>query len=154
MFNEKDRLLIREIQGNIPLTGDPYGDIAKKVGCSKDEVLRRLESYFEKGIIKRIAAILNHRDSGYTENGMFTAVVPVDKIENAGKKLTSVPNVTHCYERKCYLEWPYNLYAMIHGKSKEEVESLVKDFVHEMDIKDYQILYSTKEFKKTSMKYF
>jgi DNA-binding Lrp family transcriptional regulator len=154
MFDEIDKLLIREIQGNIPLSLDPYGDIAKKIGCSREEVLKRLENYSRMNILKRIGAILNHRDSGFTENGMFTAVVPVELIKNAGRKLTSIPNVTHCYERKCYPEWPYNFYAMIHGKTKDEVETVVNNFVHEMDIKDYQILYSTEEFKKTSMKYF
>jgi DNA-binding Lrp family transcriptional regulator len=154
MFDKIDKLLIKEIQGDIPLTQDPYGDIAKRIGCSKDEILKRLENYSTRGIIKRIGAILNHRDSGYTENGMFTAVVPEEQIEIAGKKLTSLLNITHCYERKCYPEWPYNFYAMIHGKNKEEVEAIVNNFVNEMGIKDYQILYSIEEFKKTSMKYF
>ena len=154
MFDEIDKLLIREIQGDIPLKQDPYGEIAKKIGCSKNEVLRRLELYSTMGIMKRIGAILNHRNSGFTENGMFTAVIPSEKMESAGKKLTLLSNVSHCYERKCYPEWPYNLYAMIHGKNKEEVEDIVNNFVNEMDIKDYQILFSTKEFKKTSMKYY
>lgn len=154
MFDEIDKLLIKEIQGDIPLTLDPYAEIAKKIGCSKDEVLKRIEKYASIGILKRVAAVLNHRDSGYTENGMFTAVIPEDKITDAGKKMASIPNVTHCYERKCYPEWPYNFYSMIHGKNREEIDIIINEFVHEIGIKKYQILYSTEEFKKTSMKYF
>lgn len=68
--------------------------------------------------------------------------------------MASIPNVTHCYERKCYPEWPYNFYSMIHGKNREEIDIIINEFVHEIGIKKYQILYSTEEFKKTSMKYF
>ena len=154
MFDKTDELLIKELQGDIPLTLDPYGDIAKKIGCSKREVLKRSEILADNGIIKRIVAILYHRSSGYTENGMFAAVIPSKQMENASKKLTLVPNVSHCYERKCYPEWPYNFYAMIHGRTKEEVETVVTNFIQETGIKEYQVLYSIKEFKKTSMKYF
>ncbi len=154
MLDKFDELLIKELQGDIPLTMDPYGDIAKKIGCSKYEVLQRMENLVNNGIIKRVGVVLYHRNSGYTENGMFAAVVPLNQMNEAGEKLTAMPNVTHCYERKCYPDWPYNLYSMIHGRGKKEVEILVKNFVQEMDIKDYQILYSTVEFKKTSMKYF
>jgi DNA-binding Lrp family transcriptional regulator len=154
MFDEIDKLIIKEVQEDMPLTLDPYGDIAKKIGCSKTEVIKRLKKLNENGLMKRIVAILNHRDSGYPENGMLAAVVPKNVLMDAGQKLSVESNVTHCYERKSYDNWPYNLYAMIHGKTRSEVEDTVKKFVTETNIVDYQILYSTKEFKKSSLKYF
>lgn len=154
MLDKIDKSVIKELQNDIPLTIDPYGDIAKKIGCSKHELLQRMENLSDKGIIKRLGIILHHRNSGYTENGMLAAVVPAKEVEKASEMLISIPNVTHCYERKCYPDWPYNLYTMIHGKNKNEVERIVINFVHKMNIENYQILYSTKEFKKTSMNYF
>ena len=154
MFDEIDKLLIKEVQEDIPLTLDPYGDIAKKIGISRTEVIKRLKNYSKNGMLKYVGAILYHRNSGYPENGMFTAVVPEMLLKKAGENLSKEPNITHCYERQSYPNWPYNLYAMIHGKTRSEVEGVVENFVNTIDITDYQIFYSTKEFKKTSMKYF
>jgi DNA-binding Lrp family transcriptional regulator len=154
MFDEIDQKLIQAIQADIPLTLDPYGDIAKTIGCSKEEVLIRLHSYAENGILKRIGAILHHRDSGFPINGMFACVVPEGQMGEAGERLASLPQVSHCYERKTYPNWPYNLYGMIHGKTKSDVELVVKAFVQDMKIQKYEILYSTEELKKSSMKYF
>jgi siroheme decarboxylase len=154
MFDQLDKLLVKEIQDNIPLSLDPYGEIAEKIGCTRKEVLLRLQKLKEKGYIKRIVAILHHRDSGYSENGMFAAAVPSGQIEEAGRILSRSSRVTHCYERKKYQYWPYNLYAMIHGRNKVEVETVVDNFTRSMEIEDYQLLYSTHEFKKTSLKYF
>ena len=154
MFDKIDKSIIKAVQEDMPLTLDPYGDIAEEIGCSRTEVIKRLKKFNDNGIIKRVVAILNHRDSGYPENGMLAAVVPKETLIDAGQNLSLESNVTHCYERKSYDKWPYNLYAMIHGKTRIEVEDTVKKFVNETDIVDYQILYSTKEFKKSSLKYF
>ncbi len=154
MFDELDILIIKEVQENMPLTLDPYGDIAKTIGSTRTEVIKHLKKLNDNGFMKRIVAILNHRDSGYPENGMLAAVVPKDVLMDAGQNLSDEANVTHCYERKSYDNWPYNLYAMIHGKTRSEVENTVEKFITETNIDDYQILYSTKEFKKSSLKYF
>lgn len=153
-FDLIDKALIRKIQKDIPLTVDPYESIAKEIGCSKDEVLERLQKMSESGLLRRIGAILKHRDSGYPVNGMIVCQVPEEKIEEAAARLSSFPQVSHCYQRKAYPDWPYNLYAMTHGKLEEEVENVVESFILEMDIKVYDILYSTEELKKTSMVFF
>jgi len=153
-FDELDKVLICEIQGDIPISADPYGDIAQKIGYQKQDVLNRLKYYAEQGYVKRVSAVLHHRYSGFSVNGMFASKVDSEKVEVIGKKLAQLPQVTHCYERRTYNEWPYNLYAMIHGTTKIEVEQIVKNFSKEMGIKDYNILYSINEFKKSSMKFF
>ncbi len=153
-FDSIDIQLIREIQEDIPLTKDPYGDIAKKIGCPKQEVLDKLHRYQNEGRLKRISIILNHKDSGFEVNGMFVCVVPKEKVEEYGNKLAAISQVSHCYIRKSYPEWPYNLYGMIHGKEQKDVESIVKCFIEDTEICEYKVLYSLKELKKTSMKYF
>lgn len=154
MFDAVDQKLIREIQEDIPLTPDPYGAIAQKIGCSKEEVLRRLQSYAAAGILKRIGAILHHRELGFTVNGMFVCVVAPEQTEKVGAQLAALPQVSHCYERKTHPDWPYNLYAMCHGRTLAELEEVVAAFVREMEIREYEILYSTAELKKSSMKFF
>lgn len=154
MFDELDQKLIQILQADIPLTLDPYGDIARETGCSKAEVMKRLQKYFQSGILKRIGAILHHRGAGYPYNGMLACIIAEDKIEAVGRFLAAIPQVSHCYERKTDPEWPYNLYGMVHGHTQEEVEQVVSNFVREMRIQQYQILYSTEELKKASMKYF
>lgn len=154
MFDNNDKHLIQAIQQDIPLTLDPYGKLAEKIGCTKKEVLRRLQNLSDRGILKRIGAILRHRDSGYTVNGMLVCEVDKERIEWVGMKLSMLTNVSHCYERKGYTDWPYNLYAMVHAKTKSEMEQVVNSFTKEVGIKNYNILYSVKELKKSSMRYF
>jgi DNA-binding Lrp family transcriptional regulator len=154
MFDEIDQKLIQIIQTDIPLTLDPYGDIAREIGCSKTEVIQRLQSYSQSGRLKRISAVLHHRDAGYKYNGMLACIIPEDKIEAAGSALAAITQVSHCYERKTDSEWPYNLYGMVHGHTHEEVEQVVSNFVSKMQIQHYQILYSIEELKKASMIFF
>jgi len=154
MFDELDQKLIQIIQSDIPLTPDPYGDIAMEIGCSKTEVIKRLQSYSQSGILKRISAVLHHRDAGYQFNGMLVCIISEDKIENVGRTLAAIPQISHCYERKTDPQWPYNLYGMVHGHTQEEVEQVVSNFVRKMQIQQYLILFSTEELKKTSMKYY
>lgn len=152
-FDELDIALIHEMQGDIPISADPYGDIAQKIGYQKEVVLSRLKYYAQQGYIKRVSVILHHRYSGFSINGMLACRVESEKVEEVGKKLALVPQVTHCYERKVHRDWPYNLYAMIHGITKNEVEKIAKAFAEEVGIKDFKILYSIEEFKKSSMKF-
>jgi DNA-binding Lrp family transcriptional regulator len=153
-FDELDQRLIREVQADIPLTLDPYGEIAARLGCGRDEVLRRLRNYAEQGIMKRVGAILHHRDSGFAANAMLVCAVAEERIAEAGERLAGLPQVSHCYQRLTTPDWPYNLYGMIHGRTTDEVERLARQFVVAMGIAEYQILYSVRELKKTSLKFF
>ena len=152
-FSDVDRAIIKEIEADIPLNSDPYGTIARKAGCSREEVLARLLEMKRNARLRRIGAVLHHRESGYKANGMLVCRVPECKIEPFGMKLASFNGVSHCYQRKSYPNWPYNLYAMIHGKCREDVEGVVERFTNETGVEDYRVLYSTEEIKKTSVKY-
>lgn len=149
-----DVAIIKEIQEDIPLTIDPFEKIARKAGCSKDQVLERLRYMEGNGILRRIGAILRHNNAGFKANGMLVCVVSKKQLEEAGNKLSSILSVSHCYQRKAHDDWPYNLYAMIHGRTRKEVEDIVEHFIKHMCISQYRILFSTNELKKVSIKYF
>ena len=154
IVDELDKKIIKAFEGNIPLTLNPYQKIADDLNIERDELLKRLQSLKERKILKRISAILHHRDSGYQANGMFVCKFNEKEIDEIGKEISNLEAVSHCYQRKSYQNWPYNFYAMIHARSKKELENMIEQLVEKYKINDYQILYSTEELKKTSMKYF
>lgn len=149
-MDDMDLLLVRELQGELPLTPDPYGDLAAKLGRPVDEVLLRLRAMGDEGTLKRIGAVLKHRNAGFTANGLFVCLVPEERIDEAGRSLAARGEVSHCYRRTPYPDWPYNLYAMIHGTSEEEVLRIAEAFVREEGASEHEILFSTEELKKTS----
>lgn len=146
--------LIKVLQGNLPLTENPYETLALKLGISEAEVVQRLRQLKTSGQLKRISAILRHQKSGYTENAMAVFQVEAEKLEAVAGELTRSPLVSHCYERASYAEWPYNLYAMLHSKNTGEIEDLVKAMAARHGIRAFSILPSEAELKKTSMVYF
>jgi len=150
-----DQNIMRCLQDNIPLTKTPYRDIADKVGLTEDEVIANIKSYKEKGWIRRYGATLRHQKAGFTANGM--GVWRVDDEEERtrlGPMMAEFSEVSHCYERPSFEDWQYHLFTMIHGQSKDEVEEIAKRISDKTGVKDYHVLYSTREFKKSSMRYF
>jgi len=104
--------------------------------------------------MRRFAAILRHREAGFTANGMIVWKVPEERISEVGNKLGAFPQVSHCYERPVYPDWPYNVFSMIHCKSFDEAGQMTKDIQKQIDVSDYKILFSSREFKKTRVEYF
>ncbi len=153
-LTDKDKKLINILSRGLPLLLNPFEQLAKEVGLSEEEVLNRISEYQRGGLIRRFGATLRHNQVGFTANAMSVWVVAHDRVNEIGKLMASYKKITHCYERFSYPEWPYNLYAMIHGSSKEECERVAADISKKTGINEYKLLYSTKEFKKTSMEYF
>lgn len=148
--DELDLRIIRELQGDMPLLPDPFAEVADRAGCGREDVLIRLERLQATGVLKRVAAVLRHRVAGFSANGLFVAVLPREKICESGQRLAGFKQVSHCYQRRSYPDWPYNLYAMIHASEEAEVQRVVREFVEEEPIEAYDILFSTEELKKTS----
>jgi glutamate-1-semialdehyde 2,1-aminomutase len=121
---------------------------------SQEEVLAWLQEAKAAGWLRRFAAVLHHRQAGYVANGMVAWRVPDDSIESVATFAASLPQVSHCYQRLTYPDWPYNLFTMIHAKSKESCQALAQKISQETGISDYVILVSTKEYKKARPKYF
>jgi len=150
----EDKQIIRVLQDDLPDTIRPYEALALKLGISEDKLLERISIYLEKGILRRLGAVVRHQKVGYNHNMLVVWRVPDHLVLSIGKKMASYPEITHCYERATLPQWPYNLFTMVHGTTNEACESFIKKLSRENVIDDYQVLTSLKELKKTSMKYF
>jgi len=154
MLNDLEKALVRELQEGLPLTGRPFLEIAEKLKISEEEVLSKIRKFIDTGIIHRFGAAVRHRELGYVANALVVWRVPGERVREVGRLMASFPEVTHCYERKSYPGWPYNLYTMLHGRSKEECREKVERISEAAGVTEHRILFSTAELKKTSMKYF
>ena len=154
MFSSLEKDIIRKLSGDIPLSSEPYKAIANELGITEEVLLSKVKEFFDKGIIRRIGGILYHREVGFKANAMIVWTVPEDKIEEVAAIACSFSEVTHCYQRLTYPNWPYNFFTMIHGESKDQCEDIIRKISKTININHYKILYSTKELKKSSMKYF
>jgi len=154
MIDDVDKKVIELIQGDLPLDLRPFALLAVKAGISEEEFVERVASLKKRGIIRRFGATLRHQEAGFSSNAMVAWIVPGERIEEVGKTMARFRAVTHCYERKTTKGWPYNLYTMIHGDDRGECYEIAKKISRKAGIQDYILLFSEKEFKKTSMKYF
>ncbi len=153
-LTEEDKQIIKITQEDIPLEEEPFKKMSEKLGMTQEDIIKKLKIFKEAGIMRRFAAILYHRKAGFKANGMTVWKVPEELVEDVGYKLASFKAVSHCYQRTTNEKWQYNIFAMAHAQSKEELEDLVKEMSKETGIKDYKVLYSTREFKKRRIKYF
>jgi DNA-binding Lrp family transcriptional regulator len=153
-MDDADRRLVEKLQGDIPLTVDPYRTLADHLGVSEETVIGRLQALRASGKLKRIGAVLRHQNSGYAANAMVVFKAPPDEMERLGKLLSESPLVSHCYERAPCAEWPYTLYAMMHGRNMETIEEFVRSFALEHGMERFEILRSEEELKKSSLSFF
>jgi DNA-binding Lrp family transcriptional regulator len=150
-----DRALIVATQGGLPLVARPYEQIGAQVGISGDEVMRRLQSMLATGIIRRIGAVPNHYAIGWTANGMTVWDVADERVDELGAAVGALDFVTHCYRRPRALpDWPYNLFAMVHGSSRDEVGDKARQIAELLGsaCRAGDILFSTRILKKTGLR--
>ncbi len=148
-----DRLLINELQQDLPLTPRPFDNIAARAGISVPEFLAGCRSLLQRGAIRRYGAAVNHRRAGFNANAMTCWAVPPEAVDAAGKALASLSEVSHCYERQTGPGWRYNLFAMIHGQTEEACRKVANRVSKETGLSDMVMLLSTREFKKTRIRY-
>jgi DNA-binding Lrp family transcriptional regulator len=154
-LDEIDRKIIVATQAGLPLDAKPYHKVASEIGVSPDEVMQRMQAMLSHGVIRRIGVVPNHYALGYKGNGMSVWDVPDDKIAELGKKIGALDNVSHCYHRPRHLpEWNYNLFAMVHGHDRDEVEQQVQHIAELLGDNDrgHTVLYSTRILKKTGLR--
>lgn len=151
---EEDKKFIRELQKDLEITDRPFLKTSEKLGMSEEQIFDKLKHYEEIGVMRRFAAILRHRDAGFVANGMIVWKVPEQRIEEVGEKLGAFPQVSHCYQRPVYPDWPYNVFSMIHCKSQDEATEMAKEIQNQISVDEYRILFSAREFKKTRVEYF
>ena len=154
MIDELDKKIISLIQGDLPLDPRPFAVMAARIGITEDEFVDRVKAMKEGGIIRRFGATLYHQEAGYSSNAMVAWLVPDDRIEDVGKMMATYREVTHCYQRRPQKDWKYNIYSMVHGDTRDECIRAAKHISRQTGIDEYAVLFSEKEFKKTSMQYF
>lgn len=154
MIDKTDKKVIRLIQGDIPVEPRPFEGLAEKAGMSESEFVERVAELKKRGIIRRFGATLRHQEAGFSSNAMVAWIVPGQRIEEVGEIMSGFREVSHCYHRRPQKDWRYNLYTMVHGESREECEGIAERMAQEAGVEVYTLLFSEKEFKKTSMEYF
>jgi siroheme decarboxylase len=153
-LSDADIETIRATQGPMPVVAEPYAAAADRLGTSQEEVLARLGSLREREGLRRVAAILFHRRAGFSANGMGVWKVPEDEVLATGKRMAAFRGVSHCYQRPTYADWPYSVFTMAHGRSKEECDAILDSIAETTGISERATLYSSTEFKKVRMLYF
>ena len=145
---------IRELQEDLPMNSRPFDGMAQRLGVTNQELFDIAREFEERGIMRRFSAVLHHRKAGFKANGMGVWKVPPDRAEEVGKRMSAHPAVTHCYERPTFPDWPYTHFTMLHATSREGCEEAAREISEATGISDFLMLYSTREYKKTRVRYF
>jgi DNA-binding Lrp family transcriptional regulator len=149
-MDEIDSKLLASVEKGIPLTPGPFDEIAFQLGITPKEVVARLCSLKEKGVIRRFGASIKPNNIGFSANALVAWIVPENRVQEIGAYLSSYQEISHCYERKTVKGiWDYNLYTVIHGREREVVQLMVKEISKKIAISEYKILYSTRDLKRT-----
>ena len=154
MLTELEKKIIATIQEDIATTKRPFQQISKRLNISEETFLEKLKALSHRGVIRRFGATLRHQKSGFEANAMIAWKVDEKQIDEVGKKMASFNEVSHCYRRNPTDGWPYNLYTMIHANDEDSCRAIARKMSNTASVDEYMLLFSRKELKKTSMKYF
>jgi DNA-binding Lrp family transcriptional regulator len=155
-FDDFDVAVVRALQGPMAVRSDAYAPAAEKLGLPVEQLLAHCRGMVERKLLRRVAAILFHRRAGFSANGMGVWKVPEERIAELGPRMAAVRGISHCYQRPTYPDWPYSVFTMAHGRSKEECDAVL-DGVAEvggLGEDERSTLYSSTEFKKIRLHYF
>jgi siroheme decarboxylase len=153
-FSDLQKAVVRELTGDLPVTEQPFADLAGKLGISQRRLLSMVRKLKEEGTIRRFGATLRHRNSGFSANAMVVWLISPEKIDEAGETMATFKEVTHCYFRQPQGDWRYNLFTMIHAPDQEGCRTIARKISEATGIEEYQLLFSTRELKKITMRYF
>lgn len=151
-LDENQKLILSKLQGDLDITAEPFAFLCSD-GLETTDVVRIISELINKGIVRRIAAVVDHRKLGFVASVLFACKVPQSKVIKAGKNLARFKIVSHCYQRKTFEGWPYNLFAMMHSKSMDQIQRVTKKFTEAEGISSFQLLPTTAELKKQPIKY-
>jgi siroheme decarboxylase len=155
-YDERDVAVIRALQGPMEPVERPYDEAAAELGMPTEELLEHLRAMVDRKLLRRVAAILFHRRAGFSANGMGVWKVPEAEIMETGRRMASFRGISHCYQRPTYEDWPYSVFTMAHGRSKEECDAILDSIAADcgMGPEDRATLYSSTEYKKIRLRYF
>jgi siroheme decarboxylase len=155
-YDERDVAVVRALQGPMEVSDRPYDTAAAEVGMAVDDFLEHLRGMVERRLLRRVAAILYHRRAGFSANGMGVWKVPDEEILETGRRMAAFRGISHCYQRPTYPDWPYSVFTMAHGRSKQECDAILDSIAAEcgIDAGGRATLYSSTEYKKVRLLYF
>jgi siroheme decarboxylase len=154
-FDDFDVAVIRATQGDLPVMPEPFAPAARELGVPQERLLEHLEGMRERRLLRRVAAILFHRRAGFSANGMGVWKVAPEHVASVGPRMAAFRGISHCYERPTYADWPYSIFTMAHGRSKEECDAILDAIAAQVpEVQDRATLYSSTEFKKVRLLYF
>jgi siroheme decarboxylase len=155
-YDKDDVALIKALQGPMRAVERPYDEAAAELGIATEEMLGRLQAMVDRKLLRRVAAILYHRRAGFSANGMGVWKVPEDQVLEIGGRMAATRGISHCYQRPTYEDWPYSVFTMAHGRSKEECDAVLDSIAEKcaMGPDDRATLYSSTEYKKIRLHYF
>jgi DNA-binding Lrp family transcriptional regulator len=146
--------VIRMAQEDLPLEPRPFATQAARLGITESELLETLQSFADRKLMRRFAAVMNHRNAGFKANAMGVWAVPEDRLDVIGPQMAGFSAVSHCYRRPTYEDWPYTVFTMVHGRSARDCEATIEAIASETGIDEYALLWSIKEYKKVRVRYF
>ena len=149
-----EKRIIHELQQDLPVTSQPFAEVAEKIGMSETELLVKIRQFVADGTIRRFGATLRHQRSGFEANAMVVWEVEPERTEEVGAIFASFREVSHCYQRPTLPNWPYRIFTMIHGSSREVCQEIAQKMADVAGVENYELLYTEEELKKTTMAYF
>jgi siroheme decarboxylase len=154
MLSDLEKKVIRGLQRDLPVCPRPFLEVARELGLEEEKLTAVIQNLMAQGYIRRFGATIRHRISGFQANAMAAWAVPEAEVARVGAQMAAVREVTHCYERQVSGDWPYNVFTMIHGKTQEECEGIARRMAAATGMREYALLFSDAELKKTTMRYF
>lgn len=153
-LSELDTAFIKELQEDLPLVSRPFDPMAERLGMTVEQLFAYSDEMVKRRLMRRYSAVLYHRRAGFNANAMIVWKVPEERAQEVGEIMATSPAVTHCYQRPTYEDWHYSHFTMIHATTKDECEAIAKDIEQKTGLNDRLLLYSTREYKKTRVRYF
>ena len=150
MLDQVDQKLLDYLYDDLPDTEAPFEEAAREIGLSEPELFARLQQLMDDHVVRRVAACVAHRKIGICSNAVCAWRVPPERVDEVGRTMASVAQVSKCYERETTSDWPYNMYSVVHGYTDDECEAMVEEIRQAVGIDDFVIAYSVREFKKQS----
>lgn len=153
-MDEKTRQVLCQLQDGFKLETRPFKRIANEAGCTEEEVIEIVKKACADGLIRRIGAAIRPEKTGYSANALVAWQIAPEMVDEFGTALAGMREISHCYERECPPDWPYNMFTMIHARTDENLQEILGSILERFEISNYKILKTVKELKKTSMRYF
>ena len=151
MIDTIDQRIIRRLQQNFPLTAAPYQQLANEIGISETELLERLEKMKMCGVLRKMGAVLQHRNAGFQGNALCCWQAPEERVLEVAAQMAASPSVSHVYLRQPHPKWPYNLYTVFHSHNRAQCQALIHEMAQRIDLSNYQILFSRKNWKRSQL---